>query len=186
MNIRDERRERKLEAHCAALADVVVAIRPVWSKAGPEQQALIETMIGAAIWYVPKPIEAWTGCISIGALEHFHPDSGVDGPRFSEEHVYPRKVAAKMLLADMKLDGARMVALFREKYGRLHYITPDENKSVQPYQRASVFSTPDEAYVKAGVKLVAIAPEHLRPIKQRDRGTIEKYLDDQKKDQSDQ
>ena len=176
MSNRKEQRERKLEMHCATLADIIVSIRPIYTKAGSEQKALIETMIGAAIWYIPKPSDAWTGKISTGALKMFHPDSGVARPKFSEEHVYPRKVAAQMLLEDQNLDGAIMVKVFREKYGRLHYITSEENKSVQPYQRVTMFSTPDDAYARAGIELNQVAQQDLRFIKKRDRNTIERYI----------
>ncbi len=174
-NARD-RRDVKLEKHCIALADVIVSIRPVYTKVEPSQKALIETMIGAAIWYVPKPADAWTSCISAGALKVFHPNSGIAKPKFSEEHVYPRKVAAQLLLDDPELDRAKMIKLFREKFGRLHYTTPDENKAVQKFQRAAVFTTPEEAYSKAGIVLIQVAKDDLRFVKQRHQAVIEKYL----------
>jgi hypothetical protein len=176
MNQRVQQRETKLESQCHILADIVIAIRPVYSKAAPQQKALIETMIGAAIWYVPKSTHAWTGCISNGALKMFHPDSGNKNPKFSEEHVYPRKVAARLLLEDQALDGPRLIALFREKYGRVHFITPDENKTAQRYQRSDVFTTPEDAYAKAGIVLVEVTEEDLRLVKKRDRDTVERYL----------
>src|SRR5665647_485276 len=169
-------RDTQLDEQCSVLADVIVAIRPVYSKASPRQRALLETVIGAAIWYIPKPSRAWTGRMSLGALKMFHPDSGVQKPRFSEEHVYPRKVAARLLLEDQTLDGATLSALFREKYGRLHLITSDENKSVQPYQRVAVFTTPDDAYGRAGIVLIEVADHELRLVKKRDRDIIERYL----------
>jgi len=169
-------RDLKLERHCAALAEVVIAVRPAYAKLETEQRALIETMIGAAIWYVPKPSDAWTGCMSVSALKLFHPDSGIEKPKFSEEHVYPRKVAAQLLLEDEKLTGERMAQLFREKYGKLHYTTSDENKLVKPFQRAGVFTSPEEAYSKAGIKFVQVSKDDLRSIKQRKREVIEKYL----------
>lgn len=82
-------RDTVLDEQCSVLADVIVAIRPVYSEASPRQRALLETVIGAASWYIPKPLRAWTGRMSLGALKMFHPDSGVQKPRFSEEHVYP-------------------------------------------------------------------------------------------------
>ncbi len=169
-------RDLKLERHCSALAEVVVAIRPVYAKLEAEQKALIETMIGAAIWYIPKHSNAWTGCVSSLALKMFHPDSGVQNPKFSEEYVYPRKVAAKLLLEAQELTGARMALLFREKYGKLHYTTSDENKLVQPFQRAGVFISPEDAYLKAGIKFIEVLKEDLRLIKKRSRDVIGKYL----------
>ena len=179
MNSRKLQRDAKLEEQCSVLADIIVAIRPAYSKATPGQRALLETTIGAAIWYIPKPVEAWTGRMSIGALKIFHPESGIQKPKFSEEHVYPRKVTARLLLEDQSLDGTSLSTLFREKYGRLHFITPDENKSVQPYQRVGVFTTPDDAYKKAGIVLIEVANHELRLVKKRDRSIIERYLNNQ-------
>jgi hypothetical protein len=176
MNPRKQKRDTILEEKCSILADTIVAMRPVYLNATPRQRAFLETVIGAAIWYIPKPSSAWTGRMSVGALKMFHPDSGIQKPRFSEEHVYPRKVAARLLLEDKTLDGANLSALFQEKYGRLHFITSDENKSVQPYQRVAVFTTPDDAYEKAGIVLVEVADHELNLVRKRDRDTIERYL----------
>ena len=133
-------------------------------------------MIGAAIWYIPKPQDAWTGFISFAALKAFHPDSDVVKPKFSEEHVYPRKVAARILLTNEELNGKSMVSLFLEKYGKVHYITSDENKAAQPHQRVGVFTSPDNAYLKAGIELIPVMREDLNQIKKRDRSVIDKYL----------
>ena len=176
MNPRKHRRDTLLDEKCSVLADTIAAIRPVYSKATGQQKVLIETMIGAALWYIPKPSSAWTGRISVGALKMFHPGSGIQKPRFSEEHVYPRKVAARLLLEHHSLDGTNLSALFREKFGRLHFITSEENKSVQPYQRVAVFTTPDDAYGKAGIVLIEVADAELPLIKKRDKDTIERYL----------
>jgi hypothetical protein len=150
-------------------------MRPVYEAANPNQRALLETIVGAAIWYIPKPILAWTGQISRGALQAFHPESGNSRPRLSEEHVYPRKVAARLLLADATLTGESMAHLFREKYGRVHLITSEENKVVQRHQRVGVFNSPDEAYALAGINLIELSEDALRKIKKRDRETIEYF-----------
>lgn len=173
---RNEARESKLREQCQILADAIISIRPIYLTAQAGQRALLETMIGAAIWYIPKPPQAWSGFISIGTLKAFHPDSGVLQPKVSEEHIYPRKVAARQLLEDEELSGARLCILFKEKYGRLHFITSDENKSVQRYQRVDVFTTSEEAYAKAGIHLIQVLEGDLRLIKRRDRSTIERYL----------
>lgn len=176
MTERQKAREEKLENQCNILADVIISIRPSYTKANKQQKAFIETMVGAAIWYIPKPTNAWTGQVSVEALKAFHPESGHNNPRFSEEHVYPRKVAARLLLEHKSLTGPILKNLFCEKYGRLHYITPDENKAVQPFQRDSIFTNPEEAYIKAGVTLIQINNSDLRLIKKRDNKTIEHYL----------
>lgn len=99
-------------------------------------------------------------------------------PRFSEEHVYPRKVAARLLLENESLTGPVLSELFRKQYGHLQYITPDENKAVQRFQRDAVFTRPEDAYASAGITLVQVANHDLRFVKKRDRKTIERYLND--------
>jgi len=39
-----------------------------------------------------------------------------------------------------------------------------------------VFTTPDDAYVKAGITLIEVADAELHLIKKRDKDTIERYL----------
>lgn len=158
------------------MASLIVAIRPVYAAATLNQRALLETIIGAGLWYVPKASNAWTGKMSLGALRAFHPDSGISSPKLSEEHVYPRKVAARQLLDDLSLTNETMTSLFQEKYGRVHLITSEENKAVQRHQRVGVFSTPDEAYLLAGITFAELSLEELRQVKKRDRDTIERCL----------
>ncbi len=176
MTMRVQERDAKLEEQCAVVAALIVAMRPIYRAASPRQRALLETIIGAGIWYIPKPLHAWTGRISVAALRAFHPESGVLKPRLSEEHVYPRKVAARLLLEDASLDGPGLAHLFREKYGRVHLITSEENKAVQPFQRVSIFTSPDEAYEKAGVTFIDLPEEELRQVKRRHRETIDRHL----------
>ncbi|MDA1305483.1 MAG: hypothetical protein O2999_14560 [Nitrospirae bacterium] len=171
-----EEREDKIRLHCSALAEVISAIRPIYARVKPSQQALIETMIGAAIWYVPKPTNAWTGKISRKALERFHPESNVSSCKLSEEHVYPRKIAAQRLLRNSQLTPEEMERIFREEYGRLHYITPEENKAVIRFQKAEVFTTPDAVYQQAGIDLISVDPSDLKAIKKRSRDIIDKYI----------
>jgi hypothetical protein len=111
-------RDEKILLHCATLAKVVLAVRPAYVESAEAQRALIETMIGAAIWYTPKPLDAWTGMISEAALRSFHPASDVVRPRVSEEHVYPRKVAAKQLLEKANLNAEEMLRSFKTRYAQ--------------------------------------------------------------------
>jgi len=176
MNERHQKREAKLIEQCEVVAALISAMRPVYKSANERQRALLETIIGAGIWYIPKPVSAWTGKISKGALEAFHPDSGVENPRLSEEHVYPRKVAARFLLEDVSLSGHSLAEQFRQKYGRVHLITSEENKAVQPFQRVGIFKSPEAAYASAGITLIALPEDALRKVKKRDKGTIEAFL----------
>src|SRR5579859_3607181 len=92
--------DKKLAERCAVLADVIRSIIPIYHspKTTENQRHLIETMIGAAIWYLPTGSGLWTGMISLRAIQAFHPDSGVETPKLTADHNFPRKVAAKELL----------------------------------------------------------------------------------------
>ena len=177
-NARTAAREEKISHHCNVLAEIIVAMRDVYNNSALQQKAFIETMIGAAIWYIPKPINAWTGYASLGLLKSFHPQTGVVNPKISEEHVYPRKVAARLLIENLNLNGEELLSLFKNEYGRLHYITPDENKSVIQFQKDSVFKRPEEAYKLAKIELILIKPHHLKLIKKRDINVISTYLNE--------
>jgi hypothetical protein len=81
---RHKKRETKLREQCDVVAAMIIAMRPVYEAASQQQRALLETIVGAAIWYIPKPVEAWTGQISRGALLAFHPESGNARPRLAK------------------------------------------------------------------------------------------------------
>jgi len=55
MTSRTLRRDAKLEEQCEVVAALIVAMRPVYQSASVGQRALLETIIGAAIWYIVGP-----------------------------------------------------------------------------------------------------------------------------------
>lgn len=173
--MKKENREAKVDGRCDALAAVLESLRPIYKVATLDQQDLIETMIGAAIWYIPKPNGWWTGMVSKAAIQSFHPDRN-GRPKMSEEHVYPRKLTARQLLLDFTVDGVALRKLYREKYCKIHFITPAENKVLVQHQRAKTFITPDEAYIRAGVELVYVTPDDLKSIKKRNKEVVEHYV----------
>ena len=69
-----------------------------------------------------------------------------------------------------------MEEVFRNEFGRLHYITPEENKAVIRFQRAGVFSSSSQAYYDAGIELIPVQRAELKDIKKRNRATIEGYI----------
>lgn len=171
----DELKEAKLEV----LADAVESLRPLYnSEATTEtQKGLLETMIGAGLWYVAA---RWTGKISVGAIKAHDPKSGIQEPKLTKEHEYPRKVAGREMLENRAGGNARLrdeiLALYENKYGLFNYVTPIENRSLRKYQESGVFDKPADAYEKAGITLVAVTKEELADIKKRNREVIERLL----------
>lgn len=169
-----ERRNAKIEERCIALAKVLRVLRPIYTKASLGQKQFIETMIGAAIWYIPAPQNAWTGYISVEVIKSFL-GQGARSP-ISEEHVIPRKLAAKRLLAG-KMSGTALVKIFCEKYCKVHYVTPRENKLLTQLQRDSEFTASSKTYGKVGIKLIKVTKKQLVQIKRKDLHTIAGLLE---------
>ena len=143
-------------------------------------QQLLETMVGAAIWYLPQSQELWTGDISIKALTKL---SNSDAPKkitLTKDHHYPRKIAAAELF---KLDWSTFLSpaeevLKRYKiiYGRFNLVLPEENKYLVQYQKGKFFVSPEDSYRKAGISLIKISQEQLNKIKNGDRKIAELAL----------
>lgn len=164
-------RESNIDARCDALVEILRAVRPVYLRSSPYQRDLIETMIGAAIWYIPKPRAAWTGKISLEAIKSFGP-AATTKPRLSEEHVFPRKAAARKLLTKPP-SFSTFRRLYREQYGKLHYITSLENRLLIQFQKANIFKEEKDIYKNAGIKLITISAEELAAIKKRNKSMID-------------
>ncbi len=165
------------------MADVVESVGPIYHSATTtkDQRHFIETIIGAALWYLAVPEECWTGKVSVEAINNYHPDSGDEDPRLTADHECPRKIAAADLLARYPSDGANLenelLPLYLNKYGKFNYITPRENRALMRYQRREAFIDSSTAYEQAGIKLISITRPELSKIKARDLHTVEQLLE---------
>lgn len=76
----------------------------------------------------------------------------------SEDHLYPRKIAAREILEaqweDERDSVETLSKLYIERYGRFNYVSKLENKKLIKFQKSEVFSNPETAYGNAGVELV--------------------------------
>lgn len=175
------REKIKLRDRCKVLVEVARSLSVIYSSAlaSETQKHYIETILGAAIWYLPTSKELWNGKISKQVLFDFHPDSRIHNPRMTEDHEYPRKVSALELMEKdwMGKDASiEMLELYLNKYGRFSYITPTENKILVKFQKANIFETPEIAYSSAGIILVQISTDELKGVKKRNRRVIDYCL----------
>ena len=140
---------------------------------------LLETMIGAAIWYLPQGKELWTGEISIYALKKLFESHEPHKITLTKDHHYPRKVAAAELF---KLDWSKFLSPAEEVlkryqsisiYGRYNLVLPEENKRLAKNQKGIIFTSPEDSYRKAGIYLRNITEEQLTKIKKGDRNLTE-------------
>ena len=161
---------------CKVLAEMLNNLKEIYKNGNENQKAFIETIIGAAIWYIPKPKNFWTGKISVEAIKMFQ-NKDIEKPKLSEEHDIPRKFAAKELLeTNIFLSAEYVEKQFTEKYCKINYITQEENKKAIKYQRTDVYHNSEEVYKKANINLIQIDIEQLKQIKQRNENIIKSML----------
>jgi len=130
-------------------------------------KTLIETTIGAAVWYLPISDILYSGKISKSALAALILDKKA---KLVAEHSIPRKVAANRLyttyLDDIKIGkGAKIKQLYIEQMGRYNWVLKKENDSLKKYQKIEVFVDEATAYKLAGIELVDLSMEEYKLLK---------------------
>lgn len=150
--------ETRLAEACDVLAQTVIAMQPLYrtDRTSDYQRGKLETMVGAALWYLPQlSAQLWTGRISIEALRALRDRTNL-AP--THDHQWPRKVAARELFG-LDWDAiddpiAEIMQRYRTRYGRFNLVLPAENRRLAPFQRSAVFTTPEQAYEAASVRLI--------------------------------
>ena len=132
------------------------------------QRQLLETMVGAAIWYFPQSDELWTGMISVDALKAFADTVGSKVVKLTKDHHYPRKVAAAELFslnwATIDDPAEEILRRYLDCYGQFNFVLPEENKRLVKHQKKQVFVSPAYAYAKAGIELKPLSWPLLKAI----------------------
>ncbi len=140
-------------------------------------QQLLETMVGAAIWYLPQGKELWTGNISINALKKLLESDNPQKITLTKDHHYPRKVAAaelfKLEWSTFSSPAEEVLKRYQDIYGRFNFVLPEENKRLVQYQKGHVFVSPEDSYRQAGIFLRKISQEQLNRIRKGDRKLAE-------------
>jgi hypothetical protein len=140
----------------------------IGSSATANQRQLLETMVGAAIWYLPQSETLWTGDISINALNALGEASAPKKVKLTKDHHYPRKVAAAELFAldwsTIEFKALEVAERYINKYGKFNYVLPEENKRLVKYQKTHNFLSPAQSYADAGVELRRISGHLLKAI----------------------
>ena len=146
---------------------------------------LLETMIGAAIWYLPQAKELWTGDISIKALKKFFESDNPKKIKLTKDHHYPRKVSAaelfKLNWSTFSNPAEEVLHRYKNIYGRFNFVLPEENKSLVKYQKGHVFVNPEDSYRQACIELRKISQEQLNRIRKGDRKLAEMAMMNQLK-----
>lgn len=157
--------KNKLDTRCKVLEKIIESISKIYldKETTEEQKAFVETIIGAAIWYLPQTLKYWTGKISMDAKESLNQNKKA---RLTKEHQYPRKLAAKELLTK-KSSNIPIMQLYETTYAQFNIVTPRENKKISKYQRAGVFIDTASAYKAAGIELLEISAKELSQLRRK-------------------
>jgi hypothetical protein len=148
-----------LEKRTYVLSKVVDCVADLYHNGDLDegQKGLIETLLGAGIWYLPSGNELFSGKISEAALNKIRLNSDIE---LVEEHGFPRKVAGKSFfhehLDEIKSNANKLYDLYYEKMGRFNLVLKEENNKLRRFQKTSVFKTEEEAYKLAGIILVPL------------------------------
>ena len=152
--------EKKLKERCVILREMIIRISGLYNNKDTNdgQKNLIETTIGAALWYLPNGNDLYTGKISQEAIGLLIKEKG-NLNKLTKEHKFPRKMAGKELLTNklshIKSSSNVLVKLYKSKYGKFNYVTPAENKRLVKYK----------TYKKAGINLISKTMDELKNLK---------------------
>ncbi len=152
------------------LAQVILLTKELYDnpQTTPAQKGLLETIIGAGIWYLPSSTELYSGFISKKAYESLKIDPV--GTKLVEEHSFPRKLAGETLYAEsnynkIKENIAHLEEVYREKFGKFNLVLKSENDKLKAFQKKGIFIDEEVAYKNAGLELLPFDIEKYKHFK---------------------
>jgi hypothetical protein len=156
--------QQNLNERAELVSKVILLTEDLYHKGGltKGQLGLLQTLIGAAIWYLPSDNKLlFSGKVSKKLLEALEQNSEV---KMTEEHFYPRKVSATKLfeqhLDDLKSNPTETLKnLYLNEFGLFNLVLKSENDRLKKFQKVDVFVRPEEAYAQAGIELTDLTPE---------------------------
>lgn len=157
--------KEKLIDACSVLEKVIVDVANIYNsdEATPNQKALLETMIGAAIWYLPSSAELYSGYISVTAIEMVN--GGTPISKLTQEHKFPRKQAGKKLLSEtykkFKNKEVQLYDLYINEFGKFNLVVKSENRDLIPFQ-GDLFIDDKTSYKDAGIELRKMSMEEIK------------------------
>lgn len=145
-----------LQEKCEILEKVIIELSKLYGEGATEKQkALLETMVGAAIWYLPSGNELYSGSISKKALKKVQ--EGIQISKLTKEHKFPRKRAGKILLSEKYKEfmenKVKLIDLYIKEYGQFNLVISRENRDLIKFQKDGAFVDDLTAYDNADIKL---------------------------------
>jgi len=154
-----------LKSKTNVLTEFVIATKGIYDKASFDQQGLLQTLLGAGVWYLPSSLELYSGKISQTALDAITENSNI---KLVEEHSFPRKIAGRFFYENsekLKDNPDYFSQKYIETFGRFNLVLKSENDKLKRYQRLDSFTSEAESYERAGIKLVDYSVEKYKAYK---------------------
>ena len=175
----------KIQDKAAVIARTVMSQQPFYKSidCNENHRQLLETMVGAAIWYLPQGINLWTGDISVDALKELSQSKTPEKVTLTKDHHFPRKVAAGELFeldwSNFLRPSEEVLRRYQNIYGRFNYVLPEENKRLVKFQKGGNFVSPEDSYQNANIQLRKLSNEQLNKIRKGDRQLAEFAISNQ-------
>jgi hypothetical protein len=149
-----------LKEKAEVLAKVITLTAELYHDHGlnEAQIGLLETLVGAGIWYLPSSVELYSGYISVNAYLSLKADP--INTKLVEEHSFPRKIAGqklytKEIVNKLNNNSEYLSELYENAFGKFNLVLKNENDKLKAFQKKGTFSTPTEAYAAAGIDLIS-------------------------------
>ncbi len=160
----------RLQQKTCVLSEVILLTQKLYADGGlnESQKGLMETLIGAGIWYLPSSKQLYSGYISKKAYESVMRDPL--NTKLVEEHAFPRKVAGQYLYSQaiaglLSTKDKTLEKLYLEKFGRYNLVLKSENDKLKQFQKKGEFINEETAYLKAGIELVTFTADQYKEYK---------------------
>jgi hypothetical protein len=152
---------QKIHDRCAVLEQMILQIAPLYHTMNEDQQRLVTTTIGAALFYVPHgEATCYSGFVSAEAYGYLRSGKKTT---LTKEHRIPRRLSALELINKaINNEPLNLMEAYLERYSKFNYVLPKENKRLIPFQKENRFSSPEEAYDSAGIELVPLSLAQLK------------------------
>jgi len=165
-------KESNLNFKSETLAQLIINTAEQYKKSDRGQKSLLETLVGAGIWYLPSTgLKLFNQKISKVALQSLKDNS--EGTNLVEEHGIPRKVAGRLLytkhLEEIKKNPLIVKELYLNQFGKFNLVLKQENGNLVKHQKVDVFENEEAAYQKAKIELVYFSDEDYQVFKRKKR-----------------
>ena len=146
----------KLEKKAQVMAEMIIQTAKIYHASEESEKGLMETLVGAGIFYLPNHPGLFNNKISKEAWVQLQ--TKPEKLKLVAEHAIPRKVAGRLLytkyLPLLQENPLAMVELYEKYFGRYNLVLKEENDRLRKFQKAQVFVSEEEAYALAGIELV--------------------------------